>query len=206
MNKSVTSFKSSLGDEPFEEGGDDRFSDYCQSRGWEPCGLNADWALVTFQINPAGQGRRYGLLAMDEGAGSYLVCFARNPDSAGVHSSEEAYFDDPDSFLKLYSGPFEGFVAFCEAHDRDFQAYTPPKTSVPQGRFSQALNQEKNFYQHPFNDKKPDRPHSKTPNKFGRPVDEKKWSEAKIRAAEEGHSEDYGYIMTIYKSMMGVKG
>lgn len=39
----------------------------------------------------------------------------------------------------------------------------------------------------------------------GEPVDEKKWSEAKRRAAEEGHEDDYAYIMGIYKQMAGMK-
>lgn len=36
---------------------------------------------------------------------------------------------------------------------------------------------------------------------LGKPIDEEKWERAKARAAEEGHTEDYGYIMDIYKKM-----
>ena len=37
------------------------------------------------------------------------------------------------------------------------------------------------------------------------PEDEKKWNRAKARAAEEGHSEDWAYVMSIYQSMKGNK-
>lgn len=36
---------------------------------------------------------------------------------------------------------------------------------------------------------------------LGKPIDEDKWARAKARAAEEGHTEDYAYIMDIYKKM-----
>lgn len=36
---------------------------------------------------------------------------------------------------------------------------------------------------------------------LGKPIDEDKWERAKARAAEEGHTEDYAYIMDIYKKM-----
>ena len=36
---------------------------------------------------------------------------------------------------------------------------------------------------------------------YGKPVDEEKWAEAKRLAAEEGHDEDYDYIVTIYKRL-----
>ena len=36
---------------------------------------------------------------------------------------------------------------------------------------------------------------------LGTPIDETKWEEAKKRAAEEGHDEDWDYIMEIYKRM-----
>jgi len=36
---------------------------------------------------------------------------------------------------------------------------------------------------------------------LGQPINEDKWERAKARAAEEGHSEDYAYIMDIYKKM-----
>jgi hypothetical protein len=39
----------------------------------------------------------------------------------------------------------------------------------------------------------------------GKPVDETKWAKAKAIAAEEGHAEDYKYIMGIYKKMTGMK-
>ena len=37
---------------------------------------------------------------------------------------------------------------------------------------------------------------------LGQPINEEKWAEAKARAAEEGHTEDYDYVMSIYKKMM----
>lgn len=39
----------------------------------------------------------------------------------------------------------------------------------------------------------------------GHPVDEAKWAEAKNLAAEQGHEEDYAYIMGIYKRMAGLE-
>ena len=36
---------------------------------------------------------------------------------------------------------------------------------------------------------------------LGQPINEEKWSRAKERAAEEGHTGDYAYIMDIYKKM-----
>ena len=39
---------------------------------------------------------------------------------------------------------------------------------------------------------------------LGKPIDEEKWQSAKERAAEEGHAEDYDYIMGIYKRMAKV--
>jgi len=37
---------------------------------------------------------------------------------------------------------------------------------------------------------------------LGQPIDENKWEKAKKRASEEGHENDYDYIMGIYKKMM----
>ena len=34
----------------------------------------------------------------------------------------------------------------------------------------------------------------------GKPVDEAKWARAKQIAAQQGHTEDYAYIMGIYKA------
>lgn len=39
----------------------------------------------------------------------------------------------------------------------------------------------------------------------GIPVDEAKWAEAKARAADEGHAEDYAYITAIYKKMAHIE-
>ena len=39
----------------------------------------------------------------------------------------------------------------------------------------------------------------------GELVNEEKWAEAKKRAKEEGHTEDYAYITSIYKKMVGLK-
>jgi len=39
----------------------------------------------------------------------------------------------------------------------------------------------------------------------GKPVDESKWAKAKALAAEEGHADDYKYIMGIYKKMTGLE-
>lgn len=39
----------------------------------------------------------------------------------------------------------------------------------------------------------------------GKPIDEQKWKKAKRLAAEEGHTEDYDYIVGIYKKMVGLK-
>jgi len=36
---------------------------------------------------------------------------------------------------------------------------------------------------------------------LGQPKDTEKWNKAKEQAAKEGHSEDYEYIMGIYKKM-----
>ena len=36
---------------------------------------------------------------------------------------------------------------------------------------------------------------------LGKPVDEEKWAEAKRRAAEEGQSDNYAYIIDIYKKI-----
>lgn len=36
---------------------------------------------------------------------------------------------------------------------------------------------------------------------LGKPKDEEKWERAKEKAAEEGHAEEYDYIMAIYKKM-----
>lgn len=36
---------------------------------------------------------------------------------------------------------------------------------------------------------------------LGKPVNEEKWARAKKRAAEEGHAEDWAYVMSIYKKM-----
>ena len=36
---------------------------------------------------------------------------------------------------------------------------------------------------------------------LGQPINEEKWERAKALAAEAGHSEDYAYIMGIYKQM-----
>lgn len=36
---------------------------------------------------------------------------------------------------------------------------------------------------------------------LGKPVDEEKWDRAKHLAAEEGHKEDWDYIVTIYKKL-----
>lgn len=38
----------------------------------------------------------------------------------------------------------------------------------------------------------------------GKPVNEEMWSRAKKRAAEEGHAEDWEYVMSIYKKMTGL--
>ena len=37
------------------------------------------------------------------------------------------------------------------------------------------------------------------------PKDEKLWSRAKAQAAEQGHSEDWAYVMSIYQNMKGKK-
>ena len=34
---------------------------------------------------------------------------------------------------------------------------------------------------------------------------EKKWDEAKAKAAEEGHKEDWPYVVSIFKNMAGLK-
>jgi len=39
----------------------------------------------------------------------------------------------------------------------------------------------------------------------GQPVNEEKWKEAKLKASKEGHAEDYTYITSIYKKMVGLK-
>jgi len=36
---------------------------------------------------------------------------------------------------------------------------------------------------------------------YGQPFDEEKWKEAKKRAEEEGHAEDWPYVVGIYKRM-----
>jgi hypothetical protein len=36
-------------------------------------------------------------------------------------------------------------------------------------------------------------------------ADEKKWSRAKKKAEEQGHKDDYAYIMSIYQNMKGGK-
>jgi len=36
---------------------------------------------------------------------------------------------------------------------------------------------------------------------LGQPVNEEKWSQAKAKAAEEGHDGDWDYVMSIYKKM-----
>jgi len=39
----------------------------------------------------------------------------------------------------------------------------------------------------------------------GKPVNEEKWSKAKELAVEQGHSEDYDYVVEVYKKMVGLK-
>jgi len=39
----------------------------------------------------------------------------------------------------------------------------------------------------------------------GQPVDEEKWSRAKALAAEAGHTNDWAYIMSIYKELAHIE-
>lgn len=45
----------------------------------------------------------------------------------------------------------------------------------------------------------------KIPTKYGKPVDEAKWNQAKDLAEEQGHSEDWDYVMGIYGRLIGMK-
>jgi len=70
------------------------FESYCELRGWEPCGLNADWSVEAYAIRGPGP---YGLIALDLEDGNYNVCY-RCGDMINDH----------------FVGSFEHFIEFCE--------------------------------------------------------------------------------------------
>jgi len=79
------------------------FESYCDRQGWEPCGLNAVWAVEAYCIKGEAP---YGLVALDMEDGTYAVVYSIS-----------------DEVVEHFVGSFEHFVRFCE------QLFTPVLTA-----------------------------------------------------------------------------
>lgn len=92
-----------------------RFDEICKAKGWKACGLNADWALSVYQIDPLSEGERFGMLAIDNEDGTFSVAFAMNPDHAaelGFNSYDGTFFENGVTYRDHFKGDILGFIEY----------------------------------------------------------------------------------------------